>query len=611
MKKIFLHPGLVLAVALLLSGIQGMAQQNNIERDIALEYFRNREYEKALPLFEKLWDANPSDFHYHYFFHCLIETRDFKKAEKAARRQVKASKNNQRFEVDLGYALLAGGEIEKGKKVFDDIIKSLPSDRRIINDIANAFISRRENDYAIKTYMRGRELLNDANVFQMELGNLYDRLGNFEKMVDEYLNVLRTDITNLSQIQTRFQNALFGDSEGKRGQFLRTSLLRNIRLYPDVTAYSELMLWFSIQQGDFESAYLQSVALDRRLNENGNKVFSIAQLSMVNKNYDVAIKAFEYLIARGPENQFFLNSRIEILKAESKRLTSRYPIDQQHLMSLEKRYDETLKELGKNRFTIGLIRDLANLYAFMFYNTEKAISLLNEALGIPGIGQQNIAECKLDLADILLYSGDVWEATLLYSQVEKEFPSEPIGHEAKLRNARLSFFIGEFEWARAQLDVLKAATSKLIANDAMALSLLIKDNMEPDSTYEALTLFAQAELHSYRNRDDLALQVFDSLMKKFPYHMIHDDVYFRKAEISIRMMKYTEATDYLKKIIELYPNELLADKALYRLGEVYEVYLNDSEKAMQYYKELMLNYPASLQVTPARQRFRSLRGDVI
>lgn len=611
MKKIFLPAGFIFAVALVLTGLQGVAQQSTIERDIALEYFRNREYDKALPLFEKLWDDNPSDFHYHYYFHCLIESKDFKKAEKAARRQIKASKNNQRFEVDLGYALLAGGEIEKGKKAFDDILKNLPSDRRIINDIANAFISRRENDYAIKTYMRGRELLNDSNLFRMELGNLYDMLGNFEKMVDEYLSIIRTDITNLSQIQTRFQNALFGDSEGNRGQFLRTSLLRNIRQYPDVTIYSELMLWFSIQQSDFESAYLQAVALDRRLNENGIKVFSIAQLSMVNKNYDVAIRAYEYLIARGPENQYYLNSRIEILKAESKRLTSHYPVDQQLMLSLEKRYDETIKELGKNRFTIALIRDLANLYAFMFYDSEKAINLLNEALAIPGIGQQNNAECKLDLADILLYSGDVWEATLLYMQVEKEFPNEPIGHEAKLRNARLSFYIGEFEWARAQLDVLKAATSKLIANDAMALSLLIKDNMEPDSTYEALALFAQAELHSYRSRDDLALQVFDTLMKKFPYHMIHDDVYFRKAEISIRMNKYTEAVDYLKKIIELYPNELLADKALFRLAEVFEVYLNDTETAMLYYKELLLNYPASLQTTPARQRFRTLRGDVI
>jgi TolA-binding protein len=281
------------------------------------------------------------------------------------------------------------------------------------------------------------------------------------------------------------------------------------------------------------------------------------------------------------------------------------------LEKLEKKYHTTLEELGKNRFTIALMRDFANLYAFMLYDTDKAIALLTEALQIGGIGQRNMAECKLDLADILLFTGDVWEATLLYSQVEKEFPNEPIGHEAKFRNARLSFYIGEFAWARAQLNVLRAATSKLIANDAMALSLLIKDNIDPDSTYEALSYFARAELHSYRNRDEQALLVLDSLMDKFPYHPIHDNVLFKKAEISIRQLEFTEAGNHLQQIVNQYPDGLVADKALFRLAEVYEIYLNDPEKAMEYYKELMLKYPASLKAAPARQRFRALRGDVV
>jgi len=50
----------------------------------------------------------------------------------------------------------------------------------------------------------------------------------------------------------------------------------------------------------------------------------------------------------------------------------------------------------------------------------------------------------------------VWEATLLYSQVDKDFKNDPIGHQASLKNAQLSFYIGEFDWAKAQLDVLKS-----------------------------------------------------------------------------------------------------------------------------------------------------------
>ncbi len=602
----------LLVVLFLFSGtFPAIAQQRNTERDLALEYFRNRDFEKALPIFEKLYDNSPTQVNYHYFFNCLIQVNDFRRAERVARQQVRSNPGSIRYQIDLGFVHMSSGDVKKGERQYEDVIKNLAANQRNINEAANAFMVRRENEYAIKTYLKGRELLGGSYGFNMELGNLYDRLGDFENMVTEYLNQLRVENANVAQIQTRIQNALLTDVEGKRAGYLRTSLLRNIRQYPDEVIYSEMMLWYAIQQEDFESAYTQAVALDRRYNEAGDRVYSIAQLSVANKAYEVAIRSFEYLIAKGEENRHYLRSRIDILGAQYQQLTSKYPVDQDELKALEQRYIETLGELGKNRFTAPLMRNMAQLYAYMFYDTEKATDLLYDALAIPGIGQMSQAEFKLDLADILLFKGDVWDATLLYSQVEKEFPHEPIGHEAKFRNARLSFFIGEFEWARAQLNVLKAATSKLIANDAMSLSLMIKDNMEPDSTYFALSYFARAKLHSFRNRDDLALLTLDSLMKVFPYHTIHDDVLMHRAEISVRRANYNEATDYLKQIVDNYPFGLLADKALFRLAEVHDIYLNDHQQAMEYYKELMLTYPASLQAAPARQRFRALRGDVI
>ena len=70
-----------------------------------------------------------------------------------------------------------------------------------------------------------------------------------------------------------------------------------------------------------------------------------------------------------------------------------------------------------------------------------------------------MAECKLEYADIMLLSGKVWTAILYYSQVEKSFKENPLGHEAKLRRAKIAYYQGDFEWAQAQLDVLKASTS--------------------------------------------------------------------------------------------------------------------------------------------------------
>jgi len=259
--------------------------------------------------------------------------------------------------------------------------------------------------------------------------------------------------------------------------------------------------------------------------------------------------------------------------------------------------------------TLSLIRYLAHLHAFYLEKTPEAIGGLSNAIAMPNISKQQRAECKLELADILLFSGEPWEATLLYSQVEKDFKHDPIGHEAKFRNAKLTYYIGEFGWAKAQLDVLKAATSKLIANDAMALSLLISDNMDPDSTYKALSMFAKADLLMYRNKDDEALMVLDSVTLDYTYHPIADEVLFKKSEILLKNGRYDEADTLLSQVVEIFPYEILADNALFERAKLHDHYYNDPTMAMDLYQELLTSYPGSLFAVEARKRFRELRGD--
>jgi TolA-binding protein len=280
-------------------------------------------------------------------------------------------------------------------------------------------------------------------------------------------------------------------------------------------------------------------------------------------------------------------------------------------MALEQKYKNLLKELGKNPSTMPLLQNLAHLQAFYLDKTDEAIDLLEEAIKIPNVQTKLQAQCKLELADIYLFSGEQWEATLLYSQVEKAFKNEPLGHEAKFRNAKLSFYIGEFGWAKTQLDILKAATSKLIANDAMELSLLISDNTDADSNTTALSMYSRADLLVYRNQYDTALIVLDSLEKDFPGHPIIDDVLFKKAEISMKEGHFDKAANYYSSIIKDYTFGLLGDDATFNLAKLYENQLNDKTKAQQLYQDLMTNYPGSLYVVEARKRFRALRNDPV
>ncbi|HSG68245.1 MAG TPA: tetratricopeptide repeat protein, partial [Bacteroidales bacterium] len=274
-----------------------------------------------------------------------------------------------------------------------------------------------------------------------------------------------------------------------------------------------------------------------------------------------------------------------------------------------KAYEEAILEFGVHAQTMQLLRDLAHIQAFHLDKVDEAIANLNLAIAVPGPENLPRAQCKLELADIYLFQGEIWEATLLYSQVEKTFKNEPIGHMAKLKNARLTYYIGEFAWAKAQLDVLKSATSKLIANDALELSLLIADNIEADSSYAGLFLYAQADLLTYQNKLDEAFMKLDAINILGGWHPLFDEVLFQKAEIRIQQGRYEEADSLLQKLYISYPDDILGDDALYRRARLQQEIFKDSSTAMALYQELLTNYPGSIFTIDARKRFRALRGD--
>ena len=51
----------------------------------------------------------------------------------------------------------------------------------------------------------------------------------------------------------------------------------------------------------------------------------------------------------------------------------------------------------------------------------------------------------------MFLKNEPWEATLLYSQVEKSQKEDQLGQEAKLKNAKLHYYNGDFDLAKDSL----------------------------------------------------------------------------------------------------------------------------------------------------------------
>ncbi|MBI2271780.1 MAG: tetratricopeptide repeat protein [Bacteroidetes bacterium] len=591
--------------------LQSAFAQVSTDEKLANQYFQNKEYDKAIVYYEKLFGKKSSELIYQNYLSCLLAVKDFKTAEKVVKKQMKNNPGQLDYGVDLGMVYFTAGDPDKARSEYEKVIKQLPADQEPVFNLANAFLKIKEWDYAIATYQKGRKLLRGVYPFNMELAEVYQQKGDVTAMISEYLDMLELGDSYLQSVQNSLQADFGSEGDAKKNEIIRSQLLKRVQQSPDKTVYTELLVWMLMQQKEFDSAFTQIKALDKRKKEDGSRVIALAQTCVQNENYDVAVKAYKYIIDKGPESSYYLSARIELLNAMYKKVVSRNNYTQTELIELEANYSKSLSELGKSVSTVSLIKDMAHLQAFYLYKTKEAIALLEEAVQMPLLSATLQAECKLELADILLMTGDVWEASLTYSQVEKAFKYDVVGQEAKFRNARIAFYTADFKWAQAQLDVLKGSTSKLIANDAMALSIMISDNMGWDSITTPLEMYARADLLSFQNRDDEALIVLDSIKEKYPSHTIQDDILFKRYAIMMKKNKYEEAAKYLQNIIDNFSWDILGDDAMYYLAGLYENRLNDKQKAMGLYNDLLVKFPGSMFTVESRKRFRKLRGDAV
>ncbi len=584
--------------------------QTSTDEQLALQFYQNKEFDKALDYYEKLYNKKSPQQFYTPYLNCLLEIKDFKKAEKIVKKQIRQNPENPEIMVDLGTVYTRAEEPDKAKTAWEQTIKSIKQDEQIFA-VAKAFIAILQYDYAITTYLKGRKISQNDYSYGFELADVYVLKGDKMAMINEYLDVLETQDSYLQSVQNSLQTSFGNDADMKQNELLKTELLKRIAKHPDKTILSELLIWMQIQQRDFEGAFIQAKALDKRKKEEGDRLMNLAKLCTQNENYGVAVKAYEYVILKGPGNYFYTNARMELLDVSYQKIVLKGNYTIIDLNDLENNYQITIAELGKSASTIPLLKMLAHLQAFYLNKPNDAIALLEESIALPQLSPLIQAECKLELADILLMTGDVWEASLRYSQVEKSFKHDAIGQEAKFRVAKISYYTGDFMWAQAQLDVLKGATSKLIANDAMDLSLLISDALAIDTNEAPLTMFAFADMLAFQNKDKLAKMTLDSINILFPNHALADDILYKKAQIELKHANYTAAAAYYDTIVKNYGNDILGDDALFKLADLNENQFKNLDKAKELYQELLIKYPGSLYVVEARKRFRKLRGDEI
>jgi hypothetical protein len=588
----------------------GQVKFDNTMPQTASKYFQDREFTKAAPLFKNIYTATGNNYYFRLYVQCLIELQNFEEAESELKKEIRKSKNQlPELYVQYGYLLGLQKRTEEARIQYEEAIRITPLNKNSILNTANQFLQWREYETAEKVYLKGQKALPKED-FTLEMAQIHLLLRNYSQLMNELMDAVRLSEENMTRVTSLLSSALYMDIDNGLREEFRKALLKRIQVEPSVTGYNRLLIWFYLQEKQFPAALRQSIALDRRTGNENQQILAFAQMALNNNYYVDASAAYDYLLSKEKDNQVFYQAHFYKVHADYLNFTLNDSRNMTKGLNLANDFDKKLNMLGYSVITLMLIREYAHLLSFYLGNSEKAMTVLERGLTIPGLKPEQWGELKTELGDVYINAGDPWEATLLFSQVIDANRENPLGDEVKLRKARLSYYMGNFSWAKAQLDVLKASTSKLTANDAMELALFISNNSGEDSTQTALGYFARADLLFFRNQDSLAVVTLDSIQSLYSFDLLIDDVLYRKAKIEVRRNNYLKAIDFLDEIIKNFSWDLLADDALFMKAEIYQYQMNDRVKAAEAYKQILFDYSGSIYVSEARKRYRELTGAI-
>ena len=595
-------------------------QITEIDLQLAQKYFIDQDYEKAHLYYEKI-AKEPQYLSkiYKNYKSTLLELGRYKEAEKLCKTQIKSFPNKLSLLVDLAVLFEFNQKQDKKEQIFDKAINQIQenSSYQSVSELGVAFERVGETQKALQAYLK-YESVSSRNLlaFHSKIALIYNRQGNTSKMIDTFFEMLLINDRFINSVQNGLVNSIDFESQIKEKEILRKSIIQQIQKNPKKLVFVELLAWFYMLNNDYENAFIQIKSLDKKLNQNGAEILELGKTALNNESFSTALKSFNYIIEQSSSIENILEAKNLRLLTLKTKLLSGSAIELAELEELKSSYLLTLNQLNttKNVYNnilrkYDLLVDLSEIEAYFLKDIKSAKEHLNKAMSLPSLKARLKANAKLKLADILVYEDNIWEASLMYKQIEKEFKSDAIGHQAKFKNAQVYYFSGEYDWCQAQLDVLKASTSKLIANDALELSVLITDNYNMDTSETPMKLFSYADMLSIQQQYDAASKLYDSILNNFQNHSLNDEIIFRKAKISLRQHQYHEAVNQLIELVKNYPSSILLDNSLFLIGCIYQENLKDMDSAKEYFKTLLFEHPGSLYITDARKRYRKLAGN--
>ncbi|MCF6279688.1 MAG: tetratricopeptide repeat protein [Flavobacteriaceae bacterium] len=568
------------------------------EQQIAYDYFRKGEYEKAASIYKLLFEKNSYNSNYlNLLVDCYQQLENFDKAQLLIENHLKKQPSQTHFYVELGYNYELQHQQEKAEKQYQKALKALNKNKHSGYSIGRAFQNNHLLDYALQSYKTAMEQNPNTN-YTFQIAQIYGEKGDIKNMFDTYLNTVEKEERQTKTILRYVGKFITDDSKNEYNILFKKLILKRLQASPK-NSWNQLLSWLFMQQKHYGKAFIQEKALYKRTQGSLSDIINLGKIAFDYKDYKTTQNIFNYILENSTNQPEIIDAKLHLLFVSVETSND--------LEFVDSEFQKIFEEYGKSSNTINIQLAYADFLTFKKNKPKKAMDVLKEALKLRSNKYQKGA-IKIKLGDVLVFNGRFNEALIYYSQVQTSLKNHILAQTARYKVAQTSYFKGDFDWAEAQLKVLKGSTTQLIANDALDLSLIISDNSVKDSLKIVLKLYAKADLLAYQHKNKEAIATLSIILKDHKGHAIEDETLFKQAEIFEELKQFDKAENNYSKIIAINVEDILVDDAYYRLGEI-NFKQNNIEKAKEYYQKIIFDFPSSIHLVEARKKYRKLRGD--
>ncbi|MFT7329998.1 MAG: tetratricopeptide (TPR) repeat protein [Roseivirga sp.] len=568
------------------------------EQQLAYDYFRKGEYEKAASVYEKLYVENKFNAHYlSKLIDCYQQLEEFTKAKESIEKHLEEFPSQVHFYVEIGYNYELQYLQSEADSYYKKALSTLDVKTNYGYSIGKAFQENHLLDYALEAYKKTMIQNPKAN-YSLQVASIYGEKGEINNMFDTYLSMVDVDEKYTNTIMRYIGKYITDDSQNEYNTVFKRLVLKRLQSNQK-NSWNELLSWLFMQQKEYDKAYIQEKALHKRSLESLEGIVRLGEIAFDNKEYETTEKCFDYVL----ENTVDV---VEIMDAKLYKLYINIETSEDFSV-VNSQFQALFNEYGKSTSTLDIQIAYADFLTFKYNQPDQAIKVLKDALKLRSNNFQKGA-IKIKLGEVLVFNNRFNEALIYFSQVQASLKNHILAQKARFKVAQTSYYKGDFDWAETQLKVLKGSTSQLIANDALDLSLIINDNIVQDSLRLALKTYAQADLLAYQHKNQQAVDSLNTILTQHKGHAIEDEALFKQAKVFEEMKLYEKAESNYLKIIKINAEDILVDDAYYNLGEI-NSQQNNIEKAKEYYQKIIFDFPSSIHLVDARKKYRKLRGD--